>query len=288
MAQEHFMSMLPHRLGLAIHIEPEKPIELTDLLSGLKSIGREYQHYSRNVLGVKDSDASKLYVGSVSPGSIDVFLQPEFIDNAKTGLALLTSAGPVDAANAVLDFANKLGGLIKRFETKPDPKDVSIRECENVMNITKNTVDSGGSQVINYVNVKGDFSPIINISTDTAKNAFKNASEAKAELEFPKAERKNSVAMIWKTFDRSPGKTEGQRSPDKGLIEEIHPAAKSILFGDDEAGLKADILASDENPMLMLYYVDVEIVRVDDKIKAYRIVGFSGKEPLEETPSAAE
>ena len=143
-------------------------------------------------------------------------------------------------------------------------------------------VDAGGHQVINYVNVEGDFKPVVHVSADRARTIFKNASETKALLELPVTGRKNSVAMTWKTFDRSPGKTEGQRSPDKGIIEEIDPAAKSILFGDDEAGLKADILASEENPMLMLYYVDVEIVRVAEKIKAYRIVAFHGKESLEE------
>ena len=276
------MAMLPHKLGLAIHIEPEGPIELSELLSGLKSIGSEYQSYSRNILGVKAADASKLYVGSVSPGSIDVFLQPEFIDTAKAGLAILASTGPVDAATTVFDFAKRLRALIERFENKPDPKDVTIRECENVMSITKNTVDAGGHQVINYVNVEGDFNPVVHVSADRARTIFKNASETKALLELPVTGRKNSVAMTWKTFDRSPGKTEGQRSPDKGIIEEIDPAAKSILFGDDEAGLKADILASEENPMLMLYYVDVEIVRVAEKIKAYRVVAFHGKESLEE------
>jgi len=275
------MAAMPHKAGIAIHIEPHRPIELSYLLSGLKGIGDEYQHYSKAKLGGTGKNSSKLYVGSVKPGSIDIFLQPELIEIAKGSLAVASAAGPVDAANALLDFGNQLKSLLDLFKNKPNPKDVSISQCDNAINITKNVVEAGGTQTITHINVEGDFQPIYQMDANDASKIMKQANEMKALLKLPAAERVNSVALVWKTFDKSPARTEGDRSPDKGIIEEIDPVAKAILFGDDEAGLKSRILVDEENPMIMVYYVDIEVVRVAKKIKAYRIVGFHGKEPLD-------
>lgn len=275
------MTAMPHKAGIAIHIEPERPIELSYLLSGLKGIGDEYQQFSKSKLGNTDSDSSKLFVGSVKPGSIDIFLQPEFIELAKGGLAIASAAGPIDAANALLDFGNHVRVLLDLFKNKPNPEEVTIRQCDNAINITKNVVEAGGTQTILHVNVQGDFQPIYQLDANSAFKILKQANETKAVLQLPAAERVNSVAMVWKTFDKSPARTEGARSPDKGIIEEIDPGAKAVLFGDDEAELKSQILVDEENPMMMVYYVDIEVVRVAQKIKAYRVVGFHGKEPLE-------
>jgi len=276
------MEALPHKLGIAIHMESERPIELPQLLSSLASVGNEYQKYSKTILGISDKNASRLYVGSVKPGSIDIFLQPEYMEMAKSGLAIATSSGPVDAANVLFDFGKRLGMLLETFKKKPDPKDVTISECDNAMNIAGNVVEAGGKQTINHVNIQGDFKPVYTLDARTAHQVIGNAADTKAALQLPAAERLSAQAMIWKTFDKSHARTEGQRSPDKGIIDEIDPAPKAILFGDDETGMKADIIASEESLMQMIYYVDVEVVRVQQKIKAYRIVGFHGKELLDE------
>ena len=134
------------------------------------------------------------------------------------------------------------------------------------MNIALSVVEAGGKQTINHVNIQGDFQPVYTLDAKAAHQVMGNAADTKAILQHPAAERLNSQAMVWKTFDKSHARTEGQRSPDKGIIDEIDPSPKAILLGDDEAGMKVDILASDENPMQMIYFVDVEVVRVQQKI----------------------
>lgn len=171
---------------------------MRQLLSSLASVGDEYRKYSKTVLGVSGKDASKLYVGSVKPGSIDIFLQPEIIDLAKTGLALTAAAGPVDAAKALLDFSKHLDQLLDKFKKPPNPKDTTISECDNALNIAKNVVEAGSSQTINFVNVEGDFQPVYTLNTSQAAQIAKNAHETKSILEFPAAERLNSQAMVWK------------------------------------------------------------------------------------------
>ena len=279
------MDFLEHKLGIAIHIEPERPIALPILLSNLKSLGDEYHKYSTEVLGVSKKENSKLYVGSISPGSIDILLQPEYLEIAGVGLAIATSVGPVEAMRAIGDFADFVKLLLERFEGNSKPSEIAsdeitISDCNNAINFAQNVVDAGGSQTINVVNVEGDFKPVISINESQARRLVKNANQTKAILEFPSDELFQAQALVWKTFDKSPAKKDGQRSPDKGIIESIDPKHKAILFADGEEGLKSEIINSDENPMQMVYYVDVEVVKVDNKVKAYRIVKYHSREQL--------
>ncbi|MEM8541903.1 MAG: hypothetical protein AAGF25_13190 [Pseudomonadota bacterium] len=274
------MKTPPYKCGLAIHIEPARQIELPILLKSLGGIGQEYSFFAKHVLGMPRKDDSKLYVGSVKPGSIDVLLQPEFFEAVEQGLAVMTSNGPVDATKAMLEFGQRIGILLDKFKGKPNPEDVSIKECDNAINIANNTVEAGGTQTINMVNFEGEFRQVYKLEAKDAFDIVSNAIDTKALLTVPTAERRNSVALTWQTFDNSPARTEGAKSPDKGIIEEIENSPKSILFIDDETGMKSRILTASENPMHSVYFVDVEVVRVKKKIIAYRIVGFKGQEPL--------
>ena len=42
------------------------------------------------------------------------------------------------------------------------------------------------------------------------------------------------------------------------------------------------LIADKENPLQAVYFVDVQIVRVADKIVAYRVIGYHGKEEIDE------
>jgi hypothetical protein len=83
-------------------------------------------------------------------------------------------------------------------------------------------------------------------------------------------------------LDRAPAKTKGS-SPDKRVIGEIDPKPKTILFTDELSYLKNEMISDEENPMQKVYFVDVEVSRVKEKVTAYRIAGFHGKDDLEPT-----
>lgn len=271
------MKSTDENLGIAIHIEPASPVELPRLIANLKSIENEYEKYSKDIFGAKSRDLNNLNVSSISPGSIDILLRPEILD---VGVALTASFGPFDAAQYVFEFAQRIKTLIDTFSSQPDPETVSLNDCNNAINIVGNVVEAGGTQTISTVNVAGDLNLTLEITEDKAKKVLHNASRTKALLKLPSGETFNSQALQWKTFDKGPAKTEGQRSPDKGIIQELDPKPKPIFFEDGEEGLKSYIINSDENPYQMIYYVDVEVVTVDEKIKAYRIVRFRGTDPL--------
>ena len=40
------------------------------------------------------------------------------------------------------------------------------------------------------------------------------------------------------------------------------------------------MIDDDENPMQKVYFVDVEVSRVNDKVMAYRVIGYHGKDDL--------
>jgi len=44
--------------------------------------------------------------------------------------------------------------------------------------------------------------------------------------------------------------------------------------------VKKEMIDDEENPYQKVYFVDVEVLRVGDKVVAYRIVGYHGKEDL--------
>ena len=77
------------------------------------------------------------------------------------------------------------------------------------------------------------------------------------------------VPLIWTRLDRDKAKTEGQRSPDKGLIEEIDRKPQPVLFADNMARLKNEMIEDEENPYQNVYFVDVDVSKVGGKIVSY-------------------
>jgi hypothetical protein len=138
----------------------------------------------------------------------------------------------------------------------------------------------GGSQTFNIING----GVILNVLTSSQKDAIEiidGAANAKARLLLPNADVREQVALTWARLDRDEAKTKGISSPDKGIIEEIDQKPKAILFTESMAPIKSMMIADKDNPMQTVYFVDVQIVLVADKIVAYRVIGFHGKEELE-------
>lgn len=274
------MSGLKHEDGVSIHLEPTEPIMLEKMLESLKGLQNEYSDYAKTVWNVPSGNKTRLYVGSVKPGSIDILLQPDIIETTKIGLAVATSAGPLELTTALLDFGKHVGGFLHRFQSLPDPETVSIRDCDNAANIVSLIVESGGSMTVNVVE-NATFTQQFFIDDNLAARIAQNAKATKEQLLLPTEEKRSGVAMIWKTVDRSPGQTQGMRTPDKGMIEAIDDKPHSITFNAED-DTKSKVLSGSENPMTMILYVDVTIIRVDGKIRAYRIDSLQGMEPLDE------
>ena len=120
------------------------------------------------------------------------------------------------------------------------------------------------------------------MSAAEAREILEGATREKARLLFPASKPFQRVSMVWRRIDSDETATKGVRSPDKAMIEEIdsekpHP----VLFTDEMTYLKAEMMGDSENPYRKVYFVDVEVSRVGERITAYRIVGYHGSDDLD-------
>ncbi|NZD54184.1 hypothetical protein [Rhizobium leguminosarum] len=269
--------------ALNLHIEPKNPIELEHMLTSLAALGRRFQSYAKEELDMGRGETAKLYISSIKPGSIDISLIPDFFEAGKHAAGAIVAAGAGDVLETVKGFAESIQTLFKTFN-KPvkeaDAPEISVRDCDDAVNIVKPIAEAGGTQTFNVNNVQGNQVLVFTVGSAEASRIMDHALHHRETLLLPETETRKSVALVWQKIDRSEARTAGATSPDKGRIEEIDPRAKSILFHEDVAEVKSEIMG--EALLQMVYYVDVEIVRVDDKIKAYRVVGYHGKEPIDE------
>jgi hypothetical protein len=262
---------------LQLHLEPQQPLEVSELTATLGSIARQYQELIAEEKLLGKAGEAKLLVSSVSPGSIDISLVPDFAPFAVLSGPLL--APLIDKYQLIEKFGARLKKLIEYF-VKDEKGSVSVKDCDDAVNIARPIAKHGGHQTFNIIKA-GVVQPIIVIDARTARQLVEGAIRRKSEIQTPNAEIKQRVPMIWSRLDRIGAKTSGVRSPDRGLIEEIDPKPHAVLFTDELTYLKAEMIADEENPMQKIYFVDVEVSRAQGKVAAYRIVGYHGKEDLE-------
>lgn len=258
---------------LQLHLEPNEPLEVSELAGALNAFARRYQTFAAAEEADGTATSGRLLVASVAPGSIDI----NFIPDALAATAPLIPA-MVNQAATLAKFATSLKTLIEAFAgKKPVPADVTVKDCEDVVNIVKPTADHGGSQVFNVFNGPTIYQTV-EVAAPEAQRAVEGAVRKKAELQFPQQATRQRVSMIWKRLDRGDAKIEGKRSPDLGLIEEIDPKPHAIMFTDEMSYLKREMIGDEENPMLRVYFVDVEISRVAERVTSYRITGYHGSD----------
>jgi hypothetical protein len=263
---------------LQLHLEPRDPIDVLHLTAALGSLARQYQEFAfEHDLARRTADA-RLLVSNVAPGSIDISFVPDFTYIVAAGGPLL--APLLNKYDLIEKFGKHLKTLIDAFSsTKPPPETITVKDCDDAINIVKPIAQNGGSQTFNIIKA-GQILPVLFINTEQAQSLVESAARHKIELQRPDADIRQSVAMVWARLDRDPAKTEGTKSPDRGVIEEIDPKPHAVLFTDEMSHIKREMIDDQENPYQKVYFVDVEIVRVGDKIVAYRIMGFHGTEDL--------
>ncbi|MEY9179750.1 hypothetical protein [Bradyrhizobium sp. USDA 313] len=267
---------------LQLHLEPAEPIEIGELTAALNSLGRQYQNFAvANELAGKPTEA-RLLVNTVSPGSIDISFLPDY-DQILLAAGLLTPL--IDKAELIAKFARSIKSLLDFFKKdKPDPTDrenITAKDCDDAINILKPIANHGGMQTFNTIN-GGITMNVFQIDAPDAAEIIERAVQTKSLLQNPDAEVRQRVPLVWKRLDRDAGKTDGRTSPDKGVIEEIDPRAHAILFTDEMLPIKRQMIDDEENPYQNVYFVDVEVSRVNGKVVSYRVTGYHGYEVLEQ------
>lgn len=257
-----------------LHIEPDQPIELGDMLKALGSIDHQFEQFAARE-GLSSAKEAKLLVSSVKPGSIDIGLLPDF---ATLGTIL---APAMVYSEPVLKFVGAVKDLLDKFKKKDEQSDaVSVKDCNDAINITRPIANSGGTQIFHVYNGTV-YQPVFQIDGPEARAIMANASEQKALLEAGDSEIAQRVPLVWHGMDTGEARTDGKRSPDKAVIEEVDKKERPVFFQDDFSHLKKAMIDDQENPYKKVYFVDVAVSRVGGKVVSYRVIGFHGSEDLD-------
>ena len=268
---------------LQLHLEPDEPLEISELTGALNAFSRRYQQFASEQEAGGELTGGKLLVASVAPGSIYINFIPEFVASVAPLLPAM-----VNQAATLVKFAGSLKTLIDTFTGKEKgAKEPTVKDCDDTINILNPIAQHGGTQTFNVYKDAIIIQQVV-VQAPEAQQAVEGAVRKRAELQFPKQATRQRVSMIWKRLDRGEAKTEGVRSPDLGLIEEIDPKPHAIMFTDEMTYLKRQMIGDVENPYKKVYYVDVEVSRVGDKVTGYRIIGYHGLDDFDgEEPAAA-
>ena len=271
---------------LQLHLAPREPIEVYELTDALTALRRQYHIYVDRELKLEKGSQAKLLVSSVAPGSIDINLLPQLVHDT------VVAATPiVTQLTVVNNFAKHVKSLLDTFSGKEKkdakPSDqITVGDCNDAIAIIKPVAEHGGSQTFNTYN-----GPVIhqtfNVDAIEARQVIENAIRTRSELQFPEAERRQRVPMMWSRLDRNPAKSQGS-SPDKTIIDEIDPQPKSVFFADEFLYLKKTMIEETDRPFQTVYYVDVEVSRVAGKVMSYRVVGYHGNDEIENGEGESE
>ena len=257
-----------------IHLEPESPIELPDLLRCLGAINHQFEVFAANE-GISSAKEAKLLVFSVRPGSIDIGLLPDMATLGTIIAPVLVYSSPI------LKFFASMKALIDAFRKKAETENMTVRDCSDAIAIARPMATSGGTQTFNIYNGHV-YSTVLTVTADEAKKIVANASQAKALLEGEATEIRQRVPLVWHGLDKDEARASGKRSPDKAIIEEIDPKPKSVFFEDDFASTKRMMVDDQANPYTKVFFVDVAVSRVAGKVVSYRIVGYHGDADLDD------
>lgn len=263
--------------GLQLHIEPERSVEASDLAKALRSIERQYELFALREGIVTRPSQAILRVSSFKPGSLDIFFNPEIVGS-------LTGFEPLAAGlMTIVKFGESLKKLLELFKSDKKPSadagsSITVKDCDDAINIAAPIAKHGGIQIFNNITNHGTIN-LLAVSQKDAIEIMEGASATKAKLREPESKRRQKVALIFTQIDRNEAKTAGTRSPDQGMIQEIDQKPHSILFIDELAYVKQDIIFG-ENPLKKIFFVDVDIVEVEDNIVAYRVVALHGVQDI--------
>ncbi len=254
--------------SLIVEIKNSNPVELVDLTNSLLALSRQYQRHAVRLEEVSSRQEAKLYIKEMRSGSIIAELTPyaDFMKEAVNAVAPYA-----EPAKKVVEFAKYLkGGIDSLLKGTKPPTEMSARDLKDISQILDVTAKDPGGMFRIIATENAHVQVTINVNSQDS-NAVQNQATKNIEaMKEPEKNRYNHQLMYWQTASRGkPSKTN-----DKATIDAISTRALPVFIEDPE--IKKQMLSGEENPFLVGFFVDVEILTVRGEIKAYKIVGLNG------------
>lgn len=246
---------------LSIKINNKAPIELNQLTSSLNALAREYDLYCKEKLGLPKNNR-RLEIIKLEQGCLLI--------------ELVSVLNPLFAQiNPVLDFGKYFIQTLDFFSGKSDeaPTKYTKKNCDNIYEFSAQTANDKGSNIQvsvvgnnNKVYIGGELSSIESNATQNELEKYKNA----LLEEQPRTLHKQ--AFYWASASFSQSKNQPL---DRGLIESLDKKPHKTIF-DTSSSVKESMTKYNEDLQKdwqdLIYIVDVEVIKVQDVIKSYKIL----------------
>lgn len=256
---------------LRIHIENKKPVQLDDLTKSLKALQNEYHIFykeNKEYYGIEKQDVN-LYINKVKEGSIIVDL-------------MVISMPMMANFNAVIQFGSYLKNAFEYFKLKKfdDGKKYKKTTSQNLKDFLEvNAKDIEGSVIkAQQVRIENHNETITNnffVFDNQEANAIQNTL-TKYEEECEKEEQKqdittfSKVMMYWDVCNFN-----NENAFNKVIIEKIDKKSHRVVFANDDDKKKTmsnNIIFPDVAWQDLVYFVDIEVEKIQDKIQCYKIL----------------
>lgn len=246
---------------IKIHVENKHPIQLKDFTSSLEAMADEYKRHLKTRGYNPNDDEVILYLHKVESGSIDIIL-------AATEALLPV----VQISNEYSSFLQHLRGYTDYFLGKGEkPEDINVKSCENIRDI-QNMISNNPQSSYNITIENCDIHSFNVGHTYTESNGVQNrCGEEILSLKAPDSRVHTEVLLVWDQIKRGQGEESG-RTGDKATIEEVYDTSLSVYFPEDSADIKHQMTAEKFNPLKKAFVVDVELMVVQGKPRAYKIL----------------
>lgn len=238
---------------LTIEIKNSSPVELMDLTMSFLGMAAEFRHYIEKNAPEASAADLKLYVREIKSGSIIadlVAISPQIIQSVPTYAPLILAFAK--HLKTGFDF---LSGLKKE---RPEIDNSSIRNLSKILN----PIAKDGASQFNIGTLENNV--YFNIDS---RGALDVQNQAAILLAGEKgANVREKVLLYWWQARADIN----SRTGDKGIIESIASHPVKVVCADN--GVKAQMVAEDENPFKYAYVVDVVVETVNGKAALYNII----------------
>lgn len=256
--------------GLTIKYENHSPIELADLTTSLQAVARRYARFAaQSGVTFEDENASALYVREIRPGSVIVDLINWGLDHKGTLTAAAGGVVGVGTAatqvNALTTFAKNLRDSLNWLKGSGDkPDDVSTSELKDISKILEPIAKDPGANL--HINASEGAHVIVSVNYNSLEaNAIQNRADKIIEERAEPAQKSfRRVLMYWWQANKG-----AESTSDKVVIDDISEKPLKVVFEDDE--IKSKMLSGAGNPFNESFLVDVHLLTVRGRPKAYKV-----------------
>lgn len=260
--------------AIRVHLHHTQPVEVNEFVASVTSISNLFSSYMKENADYKEEVKAKLYVEKIKEGSIDMWLV------APTLVGLIAFA---DDTNKLCDFVKHINDFIAHFLNGLHPeKKYSISELQDLKEVLAPTSSDRGGQIkIDAININTNQviipgTPVAFDSCNSIQNQIKREIEVRKSTEVSDGVHKKVLMQIYQLRNKADSNV-----GNKAIIDDIFVGKKlPVVFATDE--LKSEILFSEANPARTGFIVDAEVMTIEGKPKAYKIVGLSDSFPLDE------